>query len=207
MNYLAHIFLSDNDPHRQVGNFIGDAVKGNAYRNYPHGIAQGILLHRAIDFFTDNHPAVKQEVRILRERFGRYAPILLDIYFDYLLASRFEEFSPMPLKRFAPRFYFNLLRSRRYLPLRIKRFMWHFIATDRLGRYATTTGIEESLRIMIQYKHIDLSPEEAIRYLTQHEQELWSLFLSFFLELQDFCQKRIRSGIQTNFPDTVYGND
>lgn len=164
-------------------------------------------MHRAIDFFTDNHPAVKQEVRILRERFGRYAPILLDIYFDYLLASRFEEFSPMPLKRFARRFYFNLLRSRRYLPLRIKQFMWHFIATDRLGRYATTTGIEESLRIMIQYKHIDLSPEEAIRYLTQHEQELWSLFLSFFLELQDFCQKRIRSGIQTNFPDTVYGND
>lgn len=194
MNYLAHIFLSGNDAQRQIGNFIGDAVKGSAYRDYPHGIAQGILLHRAIDFFTDNHPAVKQEVRTLKAQFGRYAPILLDIYFDYLLASRFEEFSPMPLKRFARRFYYNLMCNRRHLPLRIKRFMWHFIGTNRLARYASKAGIEESLRIMVHYKHIDLSPERAIEYLTEHEEELWTLFRTLFSDLQPFCQERIRSG-------------
>ena len=28
MNYLAHIFLSGNDRCIQIGNFIGDGVKG-----------------------------------------------------------------------------------------------------------------------------------------------------------------------------------
>ena len=29
MNYLAHIFLSGNDRCIQIGNFIGDGVKGD----------------------------------------------------------------------------------------------------------------------------------------------------------------------------------
>lgn len=203
MNYLAHIFLSGNDASCQIGNFIGDAVKGDAYRNYPHGIVQGILLHRAIDFFTDNHPVVRQQVHLLRERFGRYAPILLDIYLDYLLASRFDDFSPMPLKRFARHFYYHLLRQRRHLPPRIKRFMWHFIATDRLNRYATPAGIEESLRIMVRYKHVELSPEEATAYLVRHEEELWNRFRPFFGELQAFCRERIRTCAESGHTATT----
>ena len=31
MNYLAHIFLSGNDRCIQIGNFIGDGVKGDGY--------------------------------------------------------------------------------------------------------------------------------------------------------------------------------
>ena len=35
MNYLAHIFLSGNDRCIQIGNFIGDGVKGDGYKQYP----------------------------------------------------------------------------------------------------------------------------------------------------------------------------
>ena len=187
MNFLAHIFLSGDDRKIQVGNFIGDAVKGSAYKDYPQPMAGGILLHRAIDIFTDNHPAVKETVRSMRPVFGRYSGILLDIYFDYLLASRFDEFTQIPLKKFSRRFYFSLIRNRRYLPDRIKRFMWHFITTDRLGKYADTEGIRESLEIMVKYKHIVISPEESIKYLIGHEKELLAVFRPFFSELQAYC--------------------
>lgn len=187
MNYLAHIFLSGADGKMQLGNFIADAVKGRAYTLYPQSIADGILLHRAIDTYTDNNPAVRETVRSLKPYFGRYSAALLDIYFDYLLASRFDEFSKTPLKRFARSFYLNMIRNRRYLPVRIKRFMWHFIGTGRLTKYATKEGIRQSLEIMVTYHRIDISVEEAIRYLEEHEKDLYDIFLPFFEKLQALC--------------------
>ena len=53
MNYLAHIYLSGNDPDLIFGNFIADAVPGKQYKNYSNRIQEGIILHREIDSFTD----------------------------------------------------------------------------------------------------------------------------------------------------------
>ncbi len=190
MNYLAHIFLSGADGRRQVGGFIADAVKGSAYKSFPKAIADGILLHRAVDDYTDNHPAVKTAVQELRPQFGRYAGALLDIYFDYLLASHFETFSRVPLRRYTRRFYWALIRNRRYLPDSIRRFMWHFISTNRLGRYASLEGIRESVGIMARYGRMRISADEAVAWLTAHEDELWAVFRPFFEELQAVCRDR-----------------
>lgn len=188
MNYLAHIFLSGKDRKIQLGNFVGDAVKGTSYKDYPAAIREGILLHRAMDEFTDNHPAVKAAVQSLKPHFGRYSAVLLDIYFDYLLASRFDHFSNVSLKRFARGFYWAMILHRRYLPGRFRRFMWHFISTDRLSKYATQEGIHRSIEIMVLVGRIRISLEqEAIEYLSEHENELWAVFLPFFTELQTFC--------------------
>ena len=187
MNYLAHIFLSGSNRKVQLGNFVGDAVKGSSYKNYPPDIAKGIQLHRAIDDYTDHHPAVCEVVHRLQPEFGRYSGVLLDICFDYLLASRFESFSGGSLRKYTRNFYLSLLINYRYLPLRFKRFIWHFILTDRLRKYATPNGIRESLNIMVEYHHIDISVDKAIRYLEEHDEELFAVFQLFFIELQRFC--------------------
>ena len=49
MNYLAHAFLSFDDPELLVGNMISDFVKGKQKFGYPSGIQEGIALHRAIE--------------------------------------------------------------------------------------------------------------------------------------------------------------
>ena len=59
MNYLAHAYLSFNEPGLLVGNMISDFVKGKKKFDYPAGIRKGIALHRAIDTFTDDHEATK----------------------------------------------------------------------------------------------------------------------------------------------------
>lgn len=188
MNYLAHIFLSGSDRKRQIGNFIGDAVKGSTYKNYPDAVTNGILLHRAIDDYTDHHPIVKETIQSLRPHFGRYSGILLDIYFDYMLASRFQQFSSIPLKRYVKGFYIALIIHYRILPDRIKRFVWHFIFTNRLGKYATKDGIKDSLEIMVRVHRLPISVPEAINYLSEHEEELFNTFKLFFTELQKFCE-------------------
>jgi len=188
MNYLAHIFLSGSDRKMQLGNFIGDAVKGNSYQNYPQAISNGILLHRAIDDFTDNHPVIKEMIRTLKPYFGRYSGVLLDIYFDYLLASRFTSLAGLSLKKYTRRFYITLIINYHYLPVRIKRFVWHFIATDRLGKYAKPEGIREALEIMVDYRHLDISVDKAMQYLSEHEEELFAAFQPFWVELQAYCE-------------------
>ena len=49
MNYLAHIYLSFDDPDITLGNFFADHIRGNRYQHFPNNIQKGILLHRAID--------------------------------------------------------------------------------------------------------------------------------------------------------------
>jgi len=189
MNYLAHIFLSGAVRKRQLGNYIGDAVKGKGYEKYPEAIAEGILFHRAIDDYTDNHPLVREMVLELRPAFGRYSAILLDIYFDYFLASRFRLFSDTPLKLYSKNFYLTLILNYNYLPDRIKSFMWHFITTDRLSKYAQPEGIRQSLEIMVKYRNLDISVDQAMTYLSVHETELFEKFMLFFSDLQLFCKQ------------------
>ena len=144
MNYLAHIFLSGDDRRVQIGNFVGDAVKGRAYENYPLGFREGILLHREIDDYTDHHPVVREVVDMLRGGFGRYSGVLTDIYFDHLLARSFQSYSGQSLRWFAFGFYRALVLNYRHLPERFKGFLWHFILTNRLVRYASLSGIKRS---------------------------------------------------------------
>ena len=42
MNFLAHIYLSGDNDHIKIGNFIADAVKGKKYKEYPLEIQKGI---------------------------------------------------------------------------------------------------------------------------------------------------------------------
>ena len=66
MNYLAHAYLSFGHKEVLTGNMISDFVKGKARFQYPEGIQKGIMLHRAIDDFTDTHPATAIAKEIFR---------------------------------------------------------------------------------------------------------------------------------------------
>lgn len=67
MNYLAHIYLSGDDPLITMGNFMADGIKGKQYKTYLPQLQKGILLHRSIDSFTDSHPIVKQSTKRLHK--------------------------------------------------------------------------------------------------------------------------------------------
>lgn len=180
MNYLAHIFLSGTDAQLQVGNFIGDFVKGSQHANFPEKIQQGILLHREIDAFTDTHPVVREIVAGLRPSLGRYSGIIADMYFDYMLASDFDRFSPqISLNSFARRFYASTLWNYRWLPERVQGFLFHFISTNRLKQYASLQGLHTSLEIMANYKIKSLQPQQTILYLVENEKSLREGFHEF----------------------------
>lgn len=192
MNYLAHIFLSGDDPQVQVGNFIGDFVKGSQLNSYPERIRQGIRLHRKIDSFTDSHEVVRETVAFLRPAFGRYSAIITDMYFDYFLAGDFHVYSPhKSLKCFSLKFYISVLIRYRYLPQRVKGFIFHFVFTGRLTKYAHPEGLRDSLEIMARYKVAALEPERISAFLLENHDELRKRFHLFFPDLIDFAKNEI----------------
>ena len=61
MNFLAHIYLSDNNDLIKIGNFMADGIRGNDYLDYPEEIKKGIILHRDIDTFTDANETFRSQ--------------------------------------------------------------------------------------------------------------------------------------------------
>jgi acyl carrier protein phosphodiesterase len=82
MNFLAHLYLSGDDKDVMLGNLIADSVKGKDYLAYRPGIQEGILLHRKIDHFTDEHPVVERSKHLLRPKYHKFAGVVTDMFYD-----------------------------------------------------------------------------------------------------------------------------
>lgn len=103
MNYLAHLYLADRTGTSPAGAILGDHVRGRLEPDTRTGARSGIVLHRRIDHFTDHHTAVQPLLAAFPPGFRRYGGILVDIYFDHLLASRWADWHDEPLPAFAAR--------------------------------------------------------------------------------------------------------
>ena len=123
MNYLAHAWLSGRDPEWIVGAFLGDHVRGQAYRDFPDDVARSILLHRRIDGFVDRHSAFEAARATFSAPYRRYAGILLDLVFDHLLARRWRDYADGPLEAFSARCHWALDAHWESLPQSLQRFV------------------------------------------------------------------------------------
>lgn len=142
MNHLAHCFLSFGDESLLLGNFIGDFVKGNDWKNYPPTVQQGILLHRTIDSYTDNHPMTDRSVQRIRPFAGRYSPPFVDILYDHLLAIHWEKYADEPFEAFAEKTYLQLENRREEMPPILQERLPKMIAGRFLHGYTVRDGLE-----------------------------------------------------------------
>jgi len=90
MNFLYHLYLSNNDDDLLIGNLIADFIRNEELANYSPEIQKGIFLHRQIDMFTDNHSRVRKGTHRLQPKHHKYSPVVIDIFHDYFLADNWE---------------------------------------------------------------------------------------------------------------------
>ena len=67
----------------------------------------------------------------------------------------------------------------------MKGFIFHFVTTNRLGKYATKQGLHGSLQIMQRYKSKAIEPDNIIAFLNNNEKYLERQFELFFEDLKD----------------------
>lgn len=192
MNFLAHIYLSQEHPNITIGNFIADGIRGKDYKSYPKDIQIGILLHRHIDTFTDAHPIVRQSTKRLHENYSHYSGVIVDILYDHFLAKNWSDYSNTPLPEYVDNFYKLLETNIDILPQRIQRMMPHLISDNWLLSYAKIEGIQRVLDGMNKRTKNRSGMHTATNELRAFYTEFETEFTSFFKELIIFtAEKRI----------------
>jgi len=142
MNHLAHCFLSFGDEDILLGNFLGDFVKGHDWEKYPRGVQRGILLHRAIDSFTDNHPLTDRSVARIRPLARRYSPPFVDVLYDHLLAIHWEKYAPESFEAFAAKTYVQLENRASEMPPILQERLPKMLAGKFLHGYTQREGLD-----------------------------------------------------------------
>jgi len=194
MNFLAHIYLSGNDPDIMVGNFIGDFVKGrNLEEQFGAKIARGIELHRAIDEFTDSHSIVRQSKLRLRSGYGHYAPVIVDVFYDHFLAKNWNDYNDLLLPDFAEQTYQTIENFTTILPEDVKQMLPYMIRGNWLVNYARIEGIQRALMGMSRRTKFNSKMDESINDLRAHYNDFKKEFETFFPELVAFSKTFINS--------------
>ena len=189
MNFLAHALLAGDTPALIVGGVVGDWIKGGLPGALPHDLAQGVALHRAIDEHAETHPAFcRSRTRVSAQR-RRYAGVLVDVFYDHLLAKNWAEIHHRPLNEYCGTVY-GMIRGRLHdLPTRSHPALHMMAQQDWLTSYA---HIEEIADVLARMSRRARQPNP----LAHGEQEFLADvqgftedFYEWFADTKIFCEK------------------
>ncbi|AKH22194.1 hypothetical protein AAY24_10295 [Sedimenticola thiotaurini] len=193
MNYLAHLFLSSADPDEQLGSLIADFTRGRLQtlsRIYTPGVMRGIALHRQVDSFTDNHPAVVRSRQRIAAPYRRYSGIILDILYDHFLSRYWYEFSDLDRHAFIRDIYRLLLARRDELPEQLAALVPRMQQEDWFGSYRELAMIERVYQRMSGRLRRPNQLGGAMVEVRRHYAELAQEFRYFFPELMVFVEQQ-----------------
>lgn len=189
MNYVAHQVLSFDDPNLQLGNLLGEVVKGNQHQKYSPNLQQGILLHRHIDTFTDAHPIVKESSALLHADQGKFSPIVIDVVFDYFLIQHWENFVAQPFESFKQNCYQLFRNSEQTFPPKLQYIVHHLLLHDWFENYASLEGVALTLHNIGKRTKFENHLDNTLPILRQHLSALENNFLAFYPQLEQNCRR------------------
>lgn len=192
MNFLAHIYLSGDNDLIKIGNFMADGIRGKQYETFPLDIQKGIVLHRAIDTYTDSHPVFRQSTKRLHTNYHHYAGVIVDVFYDHFLAKNWNLYSNEKLEDFVARFYQSLDKNIDVLSDKTRNFMPYMIQHNWLVSYQTVEGITKILTQMDSRTNnqskMRFANTELVKFYSEFENE----FTLFFKDLQDISSEKLK---------------
>ncbi len=188
MNWLAHIYLSPDDAEYRIGNVIADWVKGEARLQLSAGIQRGIACHKVIDLYTDAHPIVKQSMARIEAPFKRYAAVLIDVFYDHVLAQDWPRYCAVPLQMWTQQVYGQFRAYAGDLHPQVRMGLQRMAEDDWLGSYASIAGIDAILKRMSRRLSRPNLLGEAAPQLIAHLAGIREDFHAFFPQLQAHVQ-------------------
>jgi acyl carrier protein phosphodiesterase len=189
VNLLAHALLADGTDGSLLGNLIADFLRSPDLAVLPPDVRAGVRLHRHIDAVTDRHPVVHRSIARLGGKWGWFAGILIDVYYDHVLAAEWDRYSDVPLRGFVDHVHVVVRRNADRTPSPAKEVIESFVRSDRLMTYTTPAGIEEALarlsdRIAARMPTRAVRLEQAMPNLMAAHAGLAADFHEFFPQLR-----------------------
>jgi acyl carrier protein phosphodiesterase len=183
MNFLAHLYLSEDNEGVTLGNFMADSVKGSSLDRFPADVVKGIRLHREIDSYTDSHPIFRQSKSRLSARYRMFSGVIVDLYYDHYLARNWKDYSDIELTAFVSSAYKMLLRHYAVMPAQSRRILPFMIAQNWLVGYADFDKLARVFQGMSRRSRFESGMENAVEDLKLHYNEFEQEFRQFFPEI------------------------
>jgi acyl carrier protein phosphodiesterase len=199
VNYLVHLYLAGPSKMNRLGAIMGDFVKGQLDQSLPGKIRQGLQHHRRIDWLAHTSSHTRRSRQRLDPRFGHARTILVDIFYDHLLACFWNEFSCQSLEAFASEIYAMLFEEQNNLPEGLKRILPHMTRNNWLVSYRNVASIENALSRIAEQLSRKTPLEESIIDLSIHHDDLR-------IDFEEFINEAIILG-QEEFGITIHSND
>ena len=187
MNYLAHAYLSFNNPGLLAGNMISDYVKGKKQFDYRSDVQKGIRLHRAIDNFTDTHAATQELKSFFRPVYRLYSGAFADVVYDHFLANDAKQFSTeKDLQQFAAATYQVLEDFTDIFPPAFQKMFPYMKQYDWLSNYRHSWGIEKSFDGVVRRAAYLTESERAFEIFNNNYVTMQVCYDNFFPDLKKY---------------------
>ena len=188
MNLVAHQYLSFENKALQIGNLLGETVKGNQYLKYPEDIQTGILLHREIDTYTDSHEIVKKSSSYFHATQHKFAPIIIDVIYDYFLIKHWNDFSKTTFQEFKLECYQLFEDEKSNLPEKLQETIFYLLKYDWFQNYSTIYGVQKTLKGIGSRAKYSNNLHQIIPEFEKNYANLENDFLIFFPQLFAHCK-------------------
>lgn len=152
---------------------------------------RGIVLHRAIDGFTDEHPATAKAKQVFRPHYRLYSGPIVDIVYDHFLANDKEVFPNDSLLAFTNNVYQTMEEEAVHLPQRFLPVFTYMRLENWLYNYRTTEGIGKSLRGLVRRAAFISDSATAIELLHERYDELQACYAEFFPAVKQFAKQKL----------------
>jgi len=192
MNWLAHIFLSEQNINFQLGNFLADPMKGRLWDSASDDMIKGVNTHKLIDSYTDSHKIVSQSKARLRKK-GLLKPLIIDLTYDYLLTKNWNIFCNIPIREYIDSFYKQAKAVE--LPNPANSFVQNLVDKDRLNKYHKLHHLEQAFeRIDARLSKKLLEKETSISYIDSVYKNINDIeddFLIFFPQMCKYIKNNL----------------
>lgn len=189
MNILAHFYLAGESIPLQIGNFIADAVRGKQIEQFEEDVKEGIILHRAIDHFTDTHAIVKQSKDRIFPTYRHYSAVIMDIVYDHFLAKNFHQYHDVALADYTQKIYQNLEPYKDTFPDKARVMFEGMSKHDWLFHYQYIEEIQRPLSSLARRSSFQSNMEYALEDIKKDYEKYEEEFTLFFKELIEFCEQ------------------
>ena len=190
MNWLAHLRLAPDEPLVRLGNLAGDFVRGVDLSGLHPQVRRGVLQHRAVDRFVDDHRVHRRGRARFDAPWRRFAGVALDVFYDHFLARDWTRLGDgSTLDAFVDRVHADLERHRALLPQALASLQDRLRAAGWLRTYGTVEGIERVLAAMSRRGRRSQPLATAVGELRRSYDAFEADFAALWPELETFARR------------------
>ena len=193
MNYLAHLALAPATDAARIGNLLGDFVKGTESTlrlQLDAELVDAIMLHRAIDKFTDAHPAFLASKSLLAPQRRRFAGIVIDIIYDHFLSLHWNQYYPQALDEFIQQIYHSIDNHPEWQLGTLEHAFPRMKSQNWLARYASREGIKLTFHQVAQRGKFTAPIADSFIDFDQHYSAFEQHFTEVYRDLIEFVNQK-----------------